>query len=188
MRRRACFRLDEPVREVPPEVRVCEHPDCRAEGVHRAPKARDRLNEYFWFCLDHVRAYNRSWNYYEGMDEGAIEAHIRHDTVWQRPTWPLGSWGSRRPVFRDYFGVFVDGDPLGSGRTESVRRAALSVEEQALAVLDLQAPATLEEIKIRYKILVKRLHPDANGGDKAAEERLKLINQAYSTLKSVLAE
>jgi len=188
MRRRACFRLDEPIREVPPEVRICEHPHCREEGVHRAPKARDRLNEYFWFCLDHVRAYNRSWNYYEGMDEDAIEAHIRHDTVWQRPTWPLGSWGSRRPAFRDHFGFFADDDPLGSGRTESVRRAASSAEERALAVLDLRAPVSLEEIKVRYKILVKRLHPDANGGDKAAEEQLKLINQAYSTLKSVMAD
>jgi curved DNA-binding protein CbpA len=190
MRRRAYLGLDQPVREVPPEVRMCEHPDCRAQGLHRAPKARDRLNEYFWFCLDHVRAYNRAWDYYEGMDEREIEAHIRQDTVWQRPTWPLGGWGAARmrPVFRDYFGFFVDGDPLGSGRTESVRRGPRSDEERALAVLDLRPPVTLREIKMRYKILVKRLHPDANGGDKAAEERLKLINQAYSTLKSAMAE
>ncbi len=191
MRRRAYFGLDQPVREVPPEVRMCEHPDCREEGLHRAPKARDRLNEYFWFCLDHVRAYNRTWNYYEGMDEEEIEAHIRQDTVWQRPTWPLGGWGAAPKaggsIFRDYFGFFVDGDPLGSGRTESVRRAPPTVEEQALAVLELRPPVTLEEIKIRYKILVKRLHPDANGGDKAAEELLKVINQAYSTLKSAMA-
>jgi len=190
MRRRAYFRLDEPIREVPPEARMCEHPECREEGVHRAPKARDRLNEYFWFCLDHVRAYNRSWNYYEGMDGSEIEAHIREDTVWQRPSWPLGGWGSRRsagPIFRDYFGFFAEG-PSGAGRNDAPRRAPMSAEEQALAALDLQAPVTLTEIKVRYKILVKRLHPDANGGDKAAEERLKLINQAYSTLKSVMAE
>ena len=61
----------------------------------------------------------------------------------------------------------------------------LSKEDQALAVLDLTAPVTMEEIRARYRALVKRLHPDANGGDKSAEEQLKVVNQAYSTLKAV---
>ena len=67
----------------------------RPSGLSRAaeypaPKSRDRLDEYHWFCLEHVREYNKSWNFCDGMNE-EIESEIREDTVWRRPTWPLGS-------------------------------------------------------------------------------------------------
>ena len=169
--------------------RGCEHPGCAEPGLYRAPKSRQKLNEYKWFCLEHVRDYNRAWNYYAGMDESEVEAHIRNDTVWQRPTWPLGSWHSFRPRnaesgvrFRDPFGFFRDDSRPAEGGTDA-RRNLPPAERQALTVLELSPPVTRDEIKIRYKGLVKQLHPDANGGDKEAEERLKLINQAYSTLK-----
>lgn len=171
-----------------PQERCCEHPDCTEPGLYRAPKSRQTLTDYFWFCLEHVRDYNRAWNYYAGMDEGEVEAHIRNDTVWQRPTWPLGSWHSFRQRqresaarFRDPFGFFRDEKQPSEGSPES-RRLPLA-ERQALSVLELSPPVTRADIKLRYKGLVKQLHPDANGGDKEAEERLKLINQAYSTLK-----
>ena len=57
-------------------------------------------------------------------------------------------------------------------------------QRQDLAQLDLDETATLQDIKMRYKQLVKRFHPDANGGDKKAEERFKSINEAYTNLKS----
>lgn len=168
--------------------RCCEHPDCVEPGLYRAPKSRQRLTDYHWFCLEHVRGYNRAWNYYAGMDETEVEAHIRNDTVWQRPTWPLGSWHSLRDRqegshrFRDPFGFFRDDADPAEGRAEG-RHKLPPAERQALTVLELSPPVTRDEIKLRYKGLVKQLHPDANGGDKTAEERLKLINQAYSTLK-----
>ena len=185
MNRRVRLSLEPPLDPPMPQHRPCAYPDCREAGLHRAPKARDRLNEYLWFCLGHVRAYNQAWNYYEGMDEAEIEAHIRSDTIWHRPSWPLGHWahGPATRIRSDGFGFFPD-DGLEDGIRPRFR--PLTAEEEALAVLELQPPVTLKEIKIRYKILVKRLHPDANGGDKAAEERLKCVNQAYSTLKSVL--
>lgn len=172
-----------------PAERRCQQPGCTEPGTYRAPKSRQNLNEYVWFCLDHVRDYNRAWNYYAGMDESEVEAHIRNDTVWQRPTWPLGSWHSFRPRhggaktrFRDPFGFFrEDGAPADKGGEP--RHSLPPAERQALTVLELSPPVTRDEIKIRYKDLVKKLHPDANGGDKEAEERLKIINQAYSTLK-----
>ncbi|MCG8325206.1 MAG: J domain-containing protein [Thiotrichales bacterium] len=166
-------------------LRRCDFPGCVEPGLHRAPVSRDRLNEYYWFCLDHVRDYNAAWNYYEGMEEDEIEAHRRQDTVWQRPTWPLGGLGKRASLnpeerIRDGFGFFSEDGPAPP------KPRPQSEEERALAVLDIKAPASLEAIKARYKQLAKRLHPDANGGDKAAEERLKLINQAYSTLKKLI--
>jgi hypothetical protein len=174
----------------------CDHPECGEIGLYPAPKGRDRLREFYWFCLEHVRSYNSGWNYYEGMAEPEIESHIRHDTVWQRPTWPLGRWGSshgRGFTLHDGFGpIFGDGEAEAGSRTRRENgsgasreeRARLAEHERALAVLELKWPVTLNEIKVRYKVLVKKLHPDANGGDKAAEEHLKVVNQAYSTLKN----
>jgi DnaJ domain len=171
-------------------VRPCDHPGCLAGGDFRAPKSRLQLGEYFWFCLEHVRAYNAAWNYYAGMSETEIEAEIRHDTVWQRPSWKLGD--RHGPAYadriRDHFGVFSNGSRAGGGRdngraSEAARRV-LSAREQALAIFEIEPPFTPVRLKARYKALVKLHHPDAHGGDKAAEEKLKIINQAYATLKA----
>ena len=164
------------------QVQHCDHAGCRAQGLYRAPKARDRLNEYFWFCLDHVRDYNRAWNYYAGMNPEQIEAQLRCDTVWDRPTWPLGRWGAAKRIFGAEF-IPEDMAPFGERRAPAPA-GPKSKTDQALAELDLAPGSTIEEIKRRYKTLAKLLHPDANGGDKSAEERLKTINLAYSTLKS----
>lgn len=167
-------------------IRLCDHPGCTATGDYRAPRSRDRLHAFYWFCLDHVRAYNAQWNYYAGMSSAEIEAELRNDTVWQRPSWPLGSrsrwhFGAR---VRD-FGMFgFENEDGAAERSERARKRPLSEEEQALAVFDLAPPFTLGGLKARYKELVKLHHPDTHGGDKAAEERLKVINRAYSTLKA----
>ncbi len=76
--------------EPDPPVRLCDHPGCDAGADFRAPRSRLELDRYYWFCLEHVRAYNSAWNYYRGMSETEIESEIRYDTVWQRPTWKLG--------------------------------------------------------------------------------------------------
>lgn len=180
---------------------LCRHPGCREEGLYRAPKSRDNLNDYVWFCLDHVREYNKSWNFYAGMDTGQIEKQVRLDTVWQRPTWPLGSWGTSA-ARHHRFGGIDESELMPNEVREAVnarmnaaekkmdaerrrrKRAAATKEEAALAVLSLEPPVTWTEIRERYKSLVKLLHPDANGGDKSAEEQLKLVNQAYGTLKA----
>lgn len=178
--------------------RCCDHPDCGEAGEYRAPKSRDRLDDYHWFCLDHVREYNRAWNYYAGMSQEEIEFETRRDTTWQRPTWPLGMrvGGYRRFAkgdsgLHDGFGVFAGGDGRESRHETGCRAAGFhpaSHEARALAVIDLDPPLTLTHLKARYKELVKLHHPDANGGDKLAEERLKDINEAYATLKKVLTD
>jgi hypothetical protein len=188
----------DPVFDADPDlpVRPCNHPGCQAGGDFRAPRSRLELNRYVWFCLEHVRAYNAAWNYYAGMSEREIEAEIRHDTVWQRPTWRLGD--RHGPVFaarvRDPLGVFGERPRNGNGHAggnggherpgDAAARRAVSAREQALDVFELDPPFTLVSLKARYKALVKEHHPDAHGGDKAAEEKLKIINQAYATLKA----
>ena len=174
-------------------ARPCDHPGCDAGGEFRAPKSRLELRDYYWFCLEHVRAYNTAWNYYAGMSDGEIESEIRHDTVWQRPSWRLGDrhgpgYAAR---IRDYFGMFTggagharDGARRHDNRAGVAAQRALSAREQAIAVFEIEPPFTPLRLKARYKALVKLHHPDAHGGDKAAEEKLKVVNQAYATLKA----
>ncbi len=150
---------------------------CPLPGEHRAPAARDRLNDYLWFCLEHVRAYNAAWDFFKGMSQAEIEAELKRDVTWQRPSWPLGLGGK----IYDPFGL-LGGE--AEGARQQRRQAPLTREGEALALLDLPPDASFAEVKSRYKTLAKRLHPDANGGDRDAEERLKVINQAYSTLKA----
>ncbi len=122
---------------------------------------------------------------------------IREDVVGWRPTWPLGVSGGRFAQIRfdrlrDEFGLFDD-DKNGEQNKNSGQRQGFgksrekqSAVDQALDILDLSPPITAATAKTQYITLVKQHHPDANGGDKGAEERLKLINQAYETLKETL--
>lgn len=194
MPRRRTSRFYEPDAAAPPG-RCCEWPDCVETAQYRAPRSREALREYRWFCLEHIRTYNAKWDYFAGMSPEEIEAHIRADTTWRRPTWRLGS----RPTataeseawsrLRDVFGLFEDGDIPGNARDPRSGTSAgqlTAAERQAISVLEIPWPSTLEALKRRYKVLVKKHHPDANGGDKASEERLKEIIQAYSTLRQSL--
>lgn len=159
-------------------MQTCQHPDCGEPGEFRAPRSREQVRDYLWFCLEHVREYNRQWNYHAGMSEDEIEADRRGTTYWHRPTWPLNG-AKRAESLRDGFGFFEDEEAAAAQR-----RAAAddSADAEALAIMNLSPPLTADAIKRRYKELVKQHHPDANGGDKRAEERLKAINQAYATL------
>lgn len=163
-------------------------PGCTAQGEYRAPKSRLHLHDYWWFCLEHVRAYNGSWDYYKGMSPGEIEAQIRADTSWQRPTWPLGRVGSagnwEDEWLRDPLHVLSAGRLKRGPDPSSV--TAPSELREPLRTLGLSWPTTLDAVKVRYKELAKRHHPDANGGSRESEERLKTINLAYATLRSRL--
>jgi hypothetical protein len=183
-RRQTLFAHD--VTDSPPPPRPCENPGCMAAGEFRAPKGRDQLTQYWWFCLEHVRAYNASWDYYKGMSAAEIEAHLRYDTTWQRPTWPFAA-GRRGPHrVRDPLDVFEE-ESAARARPQPPRTREDAAARRAAATLDLEWPATAAEVRERYKALVKRHHPDANGGDKAAEERFKSVVEAYATLRASLA-
>ncbi len=166
---------------------LCEMPNCQALGEYRAPKAKTDLRHYFWFCLAHVRAYNASWDYYKGMTPGEIEAALRHDTAWGRPTWPLGRIGSaawEAEVLRDPLHILAS---AGIRKSREPAEAAVPTElREPLAALGLDWPTTMDRLKSRYKELAKRHHPDANHGDKGAEERIKTINLAYAKLRQRL--
>lgn len=166
--------------------KVCEAEGCAELGAFRAPKSRAHLREFRWFCLKHVREYNLAWDYYKDMSQEEIEANLRADTLWQRPTWPLGRLG--REVRMNQ----ILEDELNLTFGEKIKPAApprLPPEmHEALGILGLDWPVSLPVVKARYKKLAKRHHPDTNDGDKKSEEMFKTINLAYKTLSSKFAD
>ena len=168
----------------------CDSPRCPLAGEYRAPKSRTSINQYWWFCLDHVREYNASWDYYRGMTPGQIEAETREDTSWQRPTWPLGSLGRQafdETHLRDPLEMLANGR-LRRGKDQPRGPTIPTELREPVQTLGLEWPVALDALKARYKELAKRHHPDANGGDRGAEERLKSINLAYAALRHYLTE
>jgi hypothetical protein len=179
----------------------CEWPKCTAAATHRAPKGRLRENEHWRFCLAHVREYNHSYNFFAGMSDDAIAKYQKDSVTGHRPTWKMGMNGSRSATRShsarlhpdieadDPFGMFretgvgheADGEHLRRRETRVIRNA----ERKALESLGLEADANTHDIKLRFKVLVKRHHPDANGGDRSSEDRLREIIEAYNYLKSV---
>ena len=175
------FETDDFLTDRPVKLRGCDCPGCALPGEHRAPKSRDQLNDYYWFCIDHVREYNRQWDYFSGMSMEQIENHIKSATVWERPSWPLGQWriyeqNLRDKVMRDFFEDSPH-EPAGPPMPKA--------ERDALIVLELTPPVDFTAIKNQYRLLVKHHHPDANGGSTESEEKFKNINQAFTILKQL---
>ena len=192
----------------PAADRLCDWPDCDGHGQHRAPKSRDNLRDYYWFCLDHVRDYNKSWNYFDGMEDDEFTAMTWSTAKWDRPTWPLGSgkggntaapnggmnaaWQAShiREAARQFRGNPMPGDvDMDDYFETSSSRRLLPEDRDALKVLGLKSTATLQDVKKRFKQLVKRFHPDANGGaintaqnDDPAQDQLREVIAAYSHL------
>ena len=168
--------------------RCCDMPGCGAAGDYRAPKSRRELRDYWWFCLEHVRAYNSTWDYYKGMTPADMERELRSDTAWGRPSWPLGHLGAaawEEDVLRDPLHIL---NSAGINQKKSSRPGELAPQElrEPLGTLGLTWPTTLDQVKLRYHELAKRHHPDANGGSRDSEERLKTINLAYAALRARL--
>ena len=184
-----------PVREEHP---CCQWKGCKAQGRHRAPKGRGRDGEYYFFCLDHVRQYNASYNYFDGMNDAEVEDFQKEDLTGHRPTWKVGANADTqdkpqeaKPRAARPFG-WRAADPHSffawrakAAREEPVetRRQLKPLEKKSLQALDLSGNATRAEIKTRFKELVKLHHPDANGGDKRSGDKLREIIQAYNYLK-----
>ncbi|MCK0198474.1 DnaJ domain-containing protein [Ancylobacter sp. 6x-1] len=175
---------------------TCEWAGCDQPATHRAPKGRDREGQFWRYCFDHVRQYNQSYNYFAGMKDDAVAAYQKDAMTGHRPTWKMGSnntGGTKR--FReaephegmaDPFGVFGEMGGRARPEAEPARESRMirNAERKALETLGVEMSATAEEIKTRFKVLVKKYHPDVNGGDISTEDRLRDVIQAYNYLKS----
>ena len=179
-------------RRVNPDAPTCEWKGCAHAATHRAPKGRGRENEHWRFCLDHVREYNHSYNFFAGMSADDVSRYQKDAITGHRPTWKMGTGnmpGGMEFNATDPLNLFHEFNS-GAGwrrRAEPAapQRTVRNAERKALDALGLDAGVEATEIKSRFKELVKRHHPDANGGDRASEDQLREIIQAYKYLKSV---
>jgi len=178
---------------------TCEWRGCAAPGLYPAPKGRGHEGEYHRYCLEHVREYNKSYNYFAGMPNEDIAKHQKEDVVGHRPTWFVGVTSSARkrtafpPERRNGFSWrFMTQDPFGllgggAGAEQKAKgepvRPLRRAERKCLRQLNLEDTATKAEIKARFKDLVKRHHPDRNNGDRRSEDKLREVIQAYNYLR-----
>ncbi|RXG95842.1 J domain-containing protein [Bradyrhizobium vignae] len=178
---------------------LCEWPGCQNKATHPAPKGRDNARAYWRFCIDHVRQYNQSYNFFSGMDAEAIARYEKDALTGHRPTWKIGEnisahkiAGSTANFEDDWHALCTFAELNGRAgarpraKAKPEARKIFNVEGKALQVMGLNANATLGEIKAKYKVLVKQHHPDANGGDRSTEDRLVEIIKAYQYLKTVV--
>ncbi|PJG51452.1 molecular chaperone DnaJ [Bradyrhizobium forestalis] len=178
---------------------LCEWPACKNKATHPAPKGRDHARAYWHFCIDHVRQYNQSYNFFSGMDAEAVARYERDALTGHRPTWKMGEsisahkmTGSTANFEDDWYARCTLVELNGrAGAREGAKakpeaRKIFNVEGNALQVMGLNANATLSDIKAKYKALVKQHHPDANGGDRSTEDRLVEIIKAYQYLKTLV--
>ncbi|MFV2092894.1 MAG: J domain-containing protein [Hyphomicrobiales bacterium] len=176
-----------PRQKQPTKGRGCDWSGCEQTGTHPAPKGRNNEGQFHYFCTAHARQYNKSYNYFDGMAAADVKQFQEAVVTGHRPTWKLGARGAPPQGHRATAGV-EDGlnggfgpDDMSSAANE--RRLVGNAAHKAFGALGLESTASSVQVKAKYKALVKRHHPDANGGTGKAEDRLIEIIQAYAYLR-----
>lgn len=173
-------------------TRGCEHPGCKEPGQYRAPRSPDNLDEFIWFCRDHVREYNLKWNFFNGQSEEDFQQAIDSDRVWNRETKPFGKAGGEERAWHR-LGIKDAHEVLGSNATQNPgkgnpgtgtgTRRLPAKERKALEILGARDNWTKPELRKQYKSLVKDLHPDMNAGNRSDEDRLQEVVWAWDQIK-----
>ncbi|CAN1550338.1 DnaJ domain [Caulobacteraceae bacterium] len=184
------------VNALKPGERRCEHSDCLSVATARAPKSRDMPGQFYHFCQSHAAEYNKQWNFFAGMSDAAIAEVQAGRLTGERPTWSFKASNRSREAaaqakgpmgWNDPFSLFGFGRADRSGVDAPAARAdgrtLGKLERGALADLDLPDTADQALIRTRYTELVKKCHPDSNGGDRSAEHKLQRVLKAWKTLK-----
>lgn len=170
--------------------RPCDFLNCPNEGEYRAPKSRQLVEEgkpserYYHFCLEHVREYNKRWDYFAQMSMDEIDRFQRDAVVGHRKTKPIGGCNPNlffNPKDAWFFGFNIE----NLKPAEPPKPKLTKPQRDALALLALNYPFTAAQLKARYRMLAKKYHPDTNNGDKKAEAMFKDITEAYRVLKEL---
>ena len=164
---------------------ICDWNNCLEEGAYKAPVEKDNSKKYRMLCLNHVKEFNKNWNYFEGMNDDQIYEFIKSDMTWHKPTQGFASsdnffkilWKNTltdeisRSNFKDQF--------------NQINQVKFSQNDiKAFSILGLAVGLKWEFIQKKFKKLVKKFHPDMNLGNKKYEDKLKVITFAYTQLKN----
>ncbi|MGB3176251.1 MAG: J domain-containing protein [Albidovulum sp.] len=167
--------------------RACDNAGCEEAGQYRAPKSPDKLDDYFWFCREHIREYNLKWNFFQGQSDEDFQTFLEKDRVWGRETKPFAKRGDEDRAWAR-LGIEDPMEILGSNATQNPGRAVVGrklppTERKALDILEARDTWSKPEIRKVYKSLVKDLHPDMNGGNRDDEDRLQEVVWAWDQIK-----
>ena len=167
---------------------ICDWENCTKLGIYRAPVEKDNSRNYRLLCIDHIKIFNKKWNYFENMNDSEIEFFVKSDLTWHKSTKSFGS-------SENFFNILWDNaleDKLNifkSTNFSDYKKSKLSqTDKDAFEVMELNYSAKWEEIQKKFKSLVKKYHPDKNQGNKTFEDKLKKITLAYSQLKITLGK
>ena len=168
---------------------ICEWSNCKENGEFKAPLEKDNSKSYRWLCEDHIKLFNKNWNYFDGMGQNEIENFIKSDLTWHRPTQKFGSsdnffsilWNN---ALNDNFNFFKQEKVINSLGGNKLSEK----DKDAFKIMELEINAGWPIIQKKFKTLVKKLHPDRNAGNKEFENKLKKITLAYSHLKLMMVK
>ena len=167
---------------------ICEWKNCKEFGKFRAPTEKDNSKKFKLLCAEHIKLFNKSWNYFEGMSDNEITNFLKSDVTWHRPTQQFGSpdnffnilWNN---ALNDKFKIFKDEKNKNINKTQLCKK-----DKDAFNIMGLNFNADYDAIQKKFKILVKKFHPDKHSGNKVYEDKLKKITMAYSHLKMIMIQ
>jgi|TARA_B110000263_G_scaffold248551_1_gene263734 hypothetical protein len=165
---------------------ICEWQNCNELGQFKAPAEKDNSKNFRWFCEEHIKQFNKKWDYFDGMSQNEIEIFLKSDLTWHRPTQKFGSndnffnilWNN---TLNDKFKIFNDENSHNVNN-----RSFCEKDKDAFRIMDLKLGEDLPAIQKKFKVLVKKFHPDRNSGNRKFEDKLKKITMAYSHLKRIM--
>lgn len=167
--------------------RFCDWPECLLPGQFKAPRTRDTSAGLFWFCLEHVRQYNKNWDFFRDMSADEIERSRDNSQTWNRPTWPMGGTTPADRPMADPFEFAGQGPSFRARPSPGPLNRPLRFNDvRALRTMGLDENSTAGAVRKQYKRLVKMYHPDANGGDDSSSKRLQAVIEAYNHLSKHL--
>jgi len=166
---------------------ICDWENCGESGKFKAPLEKDNSKNYRWLCEEHIKLFNKNWNYFDGMDQNEIENFLKSDLTWHRPTQKFGSsdnffnilWTN---VLDDKFNFFKQEKNINNLNGKELN----AKDKDAFRIMGLELNASWPIVKKQFKTLVKKFHPDRNAGNKQFEDKLKRITLAYSHLKLMM--
>ena len=168
---------------------ICEWENCKESGKFKAPLEKDNSKKYKWLCEEHIKQFNKSWNYFDGMSQNEFENFLKSDITWHRPTQKFGAsdnffnilWNN---ALGDEYNLFKEDKILNHLNNRKLNEK----DKDAFRIMGLEFDTSWQDIQKKFKTLVKKFHPDKNAGSRQFEDKLKKITLAYSHLKLTMVK
>jgi len=160
---------------------ICDWNNCSNEGLYKAPKEKDNSKNYRLLCLEHVKKFNKNWNYFSGMNDRQIMEFLKSDITWHKPT---QSFSSSDNFFKVLWNNALKNEIDKIKFNNTIKFKFNHNDIKAFSILGITVGLKWEKIQEKFKMLVKKYHPDMNSGNKKFEDRLKVITLAYTQLKN----